>query len=170
MKRNFILIIQLFLINQCLLAQPELIHTIGSIGSLSGGSEAKSIPQSFNFYNGCFQLQTGLSVLNGVIGNAAFNLDCKPSANPTITTIRLYPNPMANYVRLEGTGFDSGVEEIITLSIVDAIGRLHFNQKISAIPLQRGISYNWGWLSAGNYFLRVESDKRKIIIPFIKIN
>ena len=169
MKRKYILVLLYCLLSKCMIAQSGLIYTIGSIGSLSNGSEATCLSQSFNFSNGCVQFQTGISILSGVIGNAIFNLDCKTTSNQHVISIRLYPNPMANYARLEGTGFDSE-EEIITLSILDAIGRLHFNQKIVASALQAGISYNWGWLSAGNYFLRVESEKRKNVIPFIKIN
>ena len=162
-------IIFLCLIPTVVFAQPSVIYSIGAIGNLSGQTEAKCLSQSIIFSNGCVQLQTGLSLFSGLIGLRDFNLDCKPSTTPTPVNIRLYPNPVINYVRLEGTGFSTS-ETKIDLSIIDATGRLIQKQQIIAAALLNGSSYYWGWLQSGNYFLRIEADNVKRIIPFVKLN
>ncbi|MEY3324513.1 MAG: Secretion system C-terminal sorting domain [Bacteroidota bacterium] len=169
MKRLKQTIILLCFIPTVAFAQPSVIYSIGAIGNLSGQTEAKCLSQSIIFSNGCVQLQTGLSLFSGLIGLAEFNLDCKPSTTPTPFNIRLYPNPVINYVRLEGSGFSTS-ETKIDLSIIDATGRLIQKQQIIAAALLNGSSYFWGWLQSGNYFLRIESDNVKRIIPFVKLN
>jgi hypothetical protein len=159
----------LYLIPSMVFSQTGVIYSISAIGNLSGGTESKSIPQNIIFSNGCIQLQTGLSLFSGLIGQTDFNLDCKSGTTPNLATIRLYPNPVSNYVRIEGSGFSSN-DTKIELSIIDATGRIIQKQQVLSAALLNGNSYYWGWLQSGNYFLRVEADNLKRIIPFVKLN
>lgn len=79
---------------------------------------------------------------------------------PTATTLKLYPNPVKNMLRLEG--LNPSINTII--SIVDNSGKML--QQINT--LSRSYTFNLQKLSAGNYYLKIEADKKVTTLKFVK--
>ena len=167
MKTLFLLLLIYFPVST--FCQASSSFCIGAIGMLSSGNQAQSLAQSFNSKSACIQLNTGMQVYESVIGRLQFTLDCNTNTTSLPFLIRLYPNPVINYVRVDGEG-TSGNDENITISIIDATGRLLYKTISNAPALRTGLSYYWGWLKAGNYFLKVDGTSTHQIIPFIKMN
>lgn len=160
----------LFFISLHLLySQSRSFFSIGVMGSLSKGERVTSLAQSFNNKADCLQLNTGLALYSGYFGIREFDLACKSNPSSPAVEIRLYPNPVQNYVRIEGSGF-MGNEPQITMVLFDDNGRKVLQEIVTTAQLITGRSYNWGWLSSGNYYLRVDGYNTHRIIPFIKLN
>ena len=87
----------------------------------------------------------------------------------TPVDIRLFPNPVRNYVRLAGSGISEN-DQNLSLSLYDAAGKRLWEQVITVSQLIAGTSFFWGWLQSGNYYLRVDGEELRRVIPFIKLN
>ncbi len=75
-------------------------------------------------------------------------------------TIKLYPNPVKNILRVEGLNPSINT----TLSIIDVSGKL-----IQQLTITGSIyAYNLQKLTAGNYYIKIEADKKITILKFIK--
>ncbi len=75
-------------------------------------------------------------------------------------TIKLYPNPVKNMLRVEGLNPLKNT----TLSIVDASGKLI--QQLGT--MSRSYTYDLQNLSNGTYYLKVEADKKITKLKFVK--
>ncbi len=78
----------------------------------------------------------------------------------TATTIKLYPNPVKNLLRVEG------LNPLIntTLSIIDGSGKII--QQLNTTS--RSYTYNLQKLNAGNYYLKIVEDKKITTFKFMK--
>jgi hypothetical protein len=152
-----------------LLSQNTHSFCVGAIGMLSSGNPAQSLAQSFTSKASCLQVQTGIQVHQGILGRLPFAIDCNTAVTITPFSIRLFPNPVINYVRIDGAGA-IGSNENCLLAIIDATGRLLFKESTTIPALRSGISYFWGWLKSGSYFLKVDGETIHQIVPFVKIN
>jgi hypothetical protein len=150
-------------------SQSGSFYGVSVVGSFSQGMRASSLVQSFNKRTECLQLNTGLYLYYGVKGNSIFELTCQAGSIVNPIDIRLFPNPVRNYVRLEGSGFSDN-DQNFNLSLYDAAGKRLWIQVIAANQLLVGVSFFWGWLQSGNYYLRVDGEDLHRVIPFIKLN
>lgn len=150
-------------------SQSGSFYGVSVVGSFSQGMHASSLVQSFNKRTECLQLNTGLYLYYGVKGNSRFELNCQTGSIVTPVDIRLFPNPVRNYVRLEGSGISEN-DQNLSLSLYDAAGKRLWEQVITVSQLIAGTSFFWGWLQSGNYYLRVDGEKLHRVIPFIKLN
>lgn len=150
-------------------SQTVTIVRTGVIDAFPDGQKAYSQALSFNKSTLCLWLNTGLTLYAGINGNRSFELDCKPAPEISTTTLKLFPNPAVHYARLqsEGTPLPSGNLE---LSIIDESGRLMQRRSVDAASLSAGISLYMGMLAAGTYFLKIEGQELRRVIPFIKVN
>lgn len=87
------------------------------------------------------------------------------SGNTSITSassvaISIYPNPAKNILRVEGLNSSANTK----LSVIDASGKL-----MKQVNTQ-SINYNYDLenLSAGIYYLKIETDKKVTNLKFIK--
>lgn len=151
------------------LTQSGSFYGVSVVGSFSQGMRASSLVQSFNKRTECLQLNTGLYLYYGIKGNARFELTCQTGPIVIPNDIRLYPNPVRNYVRIEGSGFPDN-DQNLSLSLYDAAGKRLWMQVIATSQLIGGASFFWGWLQSGNYYLRVDGEELHRVIPFIKLN
>ncbi|MEY4586416.1 MAG: Secretion system C-terminal sorting domain [Bacteroidota bacterium] len=150
-------------------SQSGSFYGVSVVGSFSQGMRASSLVQSFNKRTECLQLNTGLYLYYGVKGNSRFELTCQSGSIVTPVDIRLFPNPVRNYVRLEGSGISEN-DQNLSLSLYDAAGKRLWEQVITVSQLIAGTSFFWGWLQSGNYYLRVDGEELHRVIPFIKLN
>jgi hypothetical protein len=150
-------------------SQSGSFYGVSVVGSFSQGMRASSLVQSFNKRTECLQLNTGLYLYYGVKGNSRFELTCQTGSIVTPVDIRLFPNPVRNYVRLEGSGISEN-DQNLSLSLYDAAGKRLWEQVITVSQLIAGTSFFWGWLQSGNYYLRVDGEELHRVIPFIKLN
>ena len=134
-------------------SQSGSFYGVSVVGSFSQGMRASSLVQSFNKRTECLQLNTGLFLYYAIKGSSKFELTCQTNSSDTPIDIRLFPNPVRNYVRLEGSG-PLDIDQNLSLSLFDAAGT----------------SFFWGWLQSGNYYLRVDGEELHRVIPFIKLN
>ena len=150
-------------------SQSGSFYGVSVVGSFSQGMRASSLVQSFNKRTECLQLNTGLFLYYGIKGNSRFELTCQTGSIVTPVDIRLFPNPVRNYVRLAGSGISEN-DQNLSLSLYDAAGKRLWEQVITVSQLIAGTSFFWGWLQSGNYYLRVDGEELHRVIPFIKLN
>jgi hypothetical protein len=117
----------------------------------------------------CLQVVSGLYAYYGIAGNKLFALDCPTGPVIERPDIKLFPNPATNYIRLQSNQLLTDYLSL-TVKIIDATGRTILQQSISNTRLYGGHSLYVGTLASGNYFLTIESNSLKQIIPFIKVN
>jgi hypothetical protein len=150
-------------------AQDSVFMSMGVIGSFSSGVRACSSSFQFNGKNECFQVESGIVVLSGIRSNGDFEVVCRSSSSIFPLDIQLFPNPVHQYARIEGGGFSDPTEQVL-LTLFDAVGKRIWEKRIYAAEVKSGISYFWGWLQAGNYFLSVKGGNKHKVIPFLKLN
>ena len=151
------------------IAQVSTAASVGVVGAFLQGNRASSMAIQFNAAKECFQVQSGLVLFSGIKGVGNFEFVCRTASNIQPVDIRLFPNPVQQYVRLEGNGF-SELDQQIWLSVFDAGGKRVWEQTITTYQLEVGVSFFWGWLQAGTYYLQVKSELVSKVIPFIKSN
>ena len=169
MKQLVLLSVLFFCVALKGFSQSGSFYGVSVVGSFSQGMRATSLVQSFNKRTECLQLNTGLYLYYGVKGNSRFELTCQTGSIVTPVDIRLFPNPVRNYVRLEGSGISEN-DQNLSLSLYDAAGKRLWEQVITVSQLIAGTSFFWGWLQSGNYYLRVDGEELHRVIPFIKLN
>jgi hypothetical protein len=169
MKQVVLLSVLFFCISLKGFSQSGSFYGISVVGSFSQGMRASSLVQSFNKRTECLQLNTGLFLYYAIKGSSKFDLTCQSSPSVTPIDIQLFPNPVRNYVRLEGSGL-LDIGQSISLSLFDAAGKRLWGQVIPVSQLIAGTSFFWGWLQSGNYYLRVDGEELHRVIPFIKLN
>lgn len=169
MKQLVLLSVLFFCVALKGFSQSGSFYGVSVVGSFSQGMRASSLVQSFNKRTECLQLNTGLYLYYGVKGNSRFELTCQTGSIVTPVDIRLFPNPVRNYVRLEGSGISEN-DQNLSLSLYDAAGKRLWEQVITVSQLIAGTSFFWGWLQSGNYYLRVDGEELHRVIPFIKLN
>jgi hypothetical protein len=169
MKQLVLLSVLLICIIQNGFSQSGSFYGVSVVGSFSQGMRASSLVQSFNKRTECLQLNTGLFLYYAIKGSSKFDLACQSSPSVTPIDIQLFPNPVRNYVRLEGSGL-LDIDQSISLSLFDAAGKRLWGQVIPVSQLIAGTSFFWGWLQSGNYYLRVDGEELHRVIPFIKLN
>ena len=169
MKQVVLLSVLLICIIQNGFSQSGSFYGVSVVGSFSQGMRASSLVQSFNKRTECLQLNTGLFLYYAIKGSSKFDLACQSSPSVTPIDIQLFPNPVRNYVRLEGSGL-LDIDQSISLSLFDAAGKRLWGQVIPVSQLIAGTSFFWGWLQSGNYYLRVDGEELHRVIPFIKLN
>ena len=169
MKQLVLLSVLFFCIALKGFSQSGSFYGVSVVGSFSQGMRASSLVQSFNKRTECLQLNTGLFLYYAIKGSNKFELTCQTNSSDTPIDIRLFPNPVRNYVRLEGSG-PLDIDQNLSLSLFDAAGKRLWGQVISVSQLIAGTSFFWGWLQSGNYYLRVDGEELYRVIPFIKLN
>lgn len=151
------------------IAQAPTAASVGVVGPFLQGNRASSMAIQFNGTKECFQVQSGLVLYSGIKGVGNFELFCQTVSNMQPVDIRLFPNPVQQYVRLEGNDFNV-LDQQIRLSVFDAVGKRVWEQTVTTYQLEVGISFFWGWLQAGTYYLQAKSELMNKVIPFIKLN
>ena len=150
-------------------AQSRIFFSVSAVDRVSNINNIGSYPTSLNKSTTCLQVQSGLLAFYGIEGTSLFNLDCatlNPSNNPEI---RLFPNPVVNYTRIQSTTLLTA-NPTLQLWITDAAGRVVLRRSVSNAQLYAGTSLFLGMLSSGNYFLKIEGPSIQQVIQFIKVN
>ena len=122
MKQLVLLSVLLICIIQNGFSQSGSFYGVSVVGSFSQGMRASSLVQSFNKRTECLQLNTGLFLYYAIKGSSKFELTCQTNSSDTPIDIRLFPNPVRNYVRLEGSGL-LDIDQNLSLSLFDAAGK-----------------------------------------------
>ena len=76
------------------------------------------------------------------------------------TSIKLYPNPVKDILTLEGLNANTKT----TISIIDLQG----NTLAKAFTTNSTYTWNIKQLPAGNYYVRIEADKKITTMKFVK--
>ena len=171
MKKHFYHIILLLLSSFPIvgLAQNPIFFSVSAVDPTTDQSKRASYTINLNKNVSCLQVQSGLYAWYGIMGNKLFSADC-PTGTPLVRIeIKLFPNPVVNYTRLQSNML-LNESPTLQLSIIDATGRIVMRRSISNDQLYAGHSLYLGMLSAGNYFLKIEGASVKQVIQFIKVN
>lgn len=149
-------------------AQSVLFFSVGSTDAFSNGNTVSCLPFQINANNNCLEVDTGLSLYFGEIGNSPFVMNCSNGGSIVSPKITLYPNPVVDYATIIS---DSQLNTSVSLqlSIVDATGRAVLRQTINSNSLNTGLRLYLGQLSAGNYFLKLEGGAIRCVISFLKL-
>lgn len=167
MKYLILIVINIF--SFLLLAQDRSFIAVNATGPLSTGSLALSSPAFFDKKNDCLKINSGVSLFSGSIGSGLFVMLCDTEEDIRAVQFRLYPNPASSTSTLVSSILLRGEREI-SITIVDAMGRVVIQSFRSADQLLAGTSISLNSLVAGNYFLRIDGQVVHQVISFIKVN
>lgn len=163
----FILVVSCFF-NVCI-AQSLSFSRVGSIGGFSDRGYVASLAICFNKATECVKLNTGVSLFGAALGQREFFISCKTFSAEEPLDFNLFPNPVVSYARVVATGITVSLSQV-SLSIVDASGRVLWREKVDAGSLRTGYVLKVGHFLAGNYFLRVDANGYNKAIPFVKVH
>jgi hypothetical protein len=119
-----------------------------------------SQPQSYTYTDNAPLKGANFYRLKQVDPDGKFSYSKIISIDFAPSQIKLYPNPVKNMLTVHGLD-PSG---ITTLSIVDASDK----QVQQSNTLSESYTFNLQKLSSGIYYLKVESDKKLIVLTFVK--
>lgn len=150
-------------------AQTRLFFSMGVIDRPTNEAKVAGYVTTINKNTACLQLVSGLYAYYGIAGNKLFAIDCPTGPVIVRPDIKLFPNPIKNYTRVQSNMLLTE-HPLLKLVIIDASGRTVLRSAINNTQLHAGHSLFLGMLSAGSYFLKIESASLKQVIPFIKVN
>lgn len=169
MKKLLLHIILLLLAPATAWLQPKVAMRVSATGKPSSGGRVLSLPVSVSKNADCLRLNTGLAVYMAERGTGVFVLACKTNTETPDVEIKLFPNPVYTYARLVSMAL-LRQENHLTLTVLDAAGRIVLTLQRPADQLYAGISIELSRLGAGSYFLRIDGKEIHRVIPFIKVN
>lgn len=143
----------------------DLSHFV-TLGILSSSKDSTTYRYTDNDANGSAALDYRLAWQNAAgewLYSRIVSVPGRPG--PDENSIRLYPDPAANYVNLTVV---STSNEIATLSISSSLGQALLTRQVSLFKGLNTISVPLGTLAPATYFLVLQSGATRLVKPFLK--
>ena len=126
---------------------------------------------SYNFLafsNECIRIENGLGIWKEFPSQGTFTYPCVQTREQLKLQLHLYPNPVTTIATIRASIY-SDLERVVTLSIMDEVGRLLVQKKYTLYNLQQGVSVPVDYFMSGIYFLTVTGDAISGFKKFVKI-
>lgn len=141
---------------------------MSSVGSLQNMSN-NSMSVNFSSNATCLNIQNGTAVIIGDRGMGSFAINCEVNTKFSALGINLYPNPVSTSSKVKFINTPP-LNDQFSISIWNTEGLRITSGKASGYDLFQGIPLDLSMLPAGNFIIRIESQKYKDALKFIKLN
>jgi len=164
MKKQILFALALFLtIGAMAQSSPHLLRaTISATGSSSTTNNKHLVQQSIGQSSPVGVQQTSKHIVRQGFIQPAQLKRMLAASNAADLSVDIYPNPTTDKITL---AFDELVTGKVNLSIYDEMGRLVLQENREA---QIELSYSLAHLSAGNYFVKVNTATKQYVTQIAK--
>lgn len=122
----------------------------------------------FTFSNECIHIENGLGIWKNYPTGGTFTYPCMQTSEKIKLQHHIYPSPASTLINIRAMVY-TNLQQVVTLMITDAIGRLFIRKKCTLYDLQQGMKIGVSHFSSGVYFLRIEGDGISGFKRFLKI-